>query len=189
MSVALLAERCTWEELALTVRRWAALALCRRLVEQTRRLYERERQPPVIREADGFFRAMTGGRYHLVAAVGDAGLHLEDGGLSRKGEVAWSAGLADQVYLSLRLGLAREFGRHSEPLPVILDDVLVKFDAGRRREAARVILDFSREQQVLFFSCSEAYRDLFRELAQAAPAPAPAVTCYTIADGAIRPAG
>lgn len=181
----LLEERCLREELARAARRWAALALCRHLVEETRRLYERERQPPVIQEADAFFRTMTGGRYHLVAAVGESTIRLEDDTLGAKGEITWSAGLADQVYLSLRLGLAREFGRHAEPLPVILDDVLVKFDPRRRQEAARVILDFSRQQQVLFFSCHEEYRFIFSELARQFPEPSSLLTVFTITDGVI----
>ena len=186
LSDLLLNQRCRREELRQAVRRWATLAVCRHLVEETRGLYERERQPPVIQAAGGFFRTMTGDRYQLVAAVGAATLQLEDAALQRTEELCWSAGLQDQVYLALRLGLAREFGRHAEPLPVILDDVLVKFDARRRERTAQVILDFSRQQQVLFFSCHQEYRRIFTELAGSAKPSAPLVTCYTIADGVIR---
>ncbi len=185
LSDLLLNQRCRREELRQAVRRWATLAVCRHLMEETRSLYERERQPPVIQAASGFFRTMTGDRYQLVASVGAATLQLEDAALQRTDEVCWSAGLQDQVYLALRLGLAREFGLHAEPLPLILDDVLVKFDARRRKRTAQVILDFARRQQVLFFSCHQEYRRIFMELAGAAPPPAPPVTCYTIADGVI----
>jgi uncharacterized protein YhaN len=100
--------------------------------------------------------------------------------------VAWSAGLADQVYLSIRLGLAREFGRHSEPLPVILDDVLVKFDPSRRKNAARVILDFAREQQVLLFSCHPEFVDLIAAVRRDSRHRDTALACFALADGVIN---
>ena len=129
---------------------------------------------------------MAHGRYRLLAAVGEDGVHLEDKSLARKEEVAWSAGLADQVYLSIRLGLAREFGRHSEPVPVILDDVLVKFDPARRQNAARVILDFAREQQVLLFSCHPEFVDLIAAVRRDPGHQDTALACFAIADGVIN---
>jgi uncharacterized protein YhaN len=128
---------------------------------------------------------MAPGRYRLVSTVGEAGIQLEDTALRRMEENCWSAGLKDQVYLAVRLGLAREFGRHREPLPVILDDVLVKFDPRRRRGAARVILEFSREQQVLLFSCHPEFQDLIAEVRQEAPYRDTPVACFQIADGEI----
>lgn len=46
----------------------------------------------------------------------------------------------------MRLALGREFGRNAEPLPIMLDDVLVNFGPDRRRGAAAVILRFAAEQ-------------------------------------------
>ncbi len=124
LSELLLQQRTVQAQLTDATRRWATLVVCRHLLDKARGVYERERQPLVIKEADRFLNTMAHGRYRILAAVGEDGVHLEDRSLARKDEVTWSAGLADQVYLAIRLGLAREFGRHSEPLPVILDDVL-----------------------------------------------------------------
>lgn len=163
----LLQERANLEEQrSRDMRRWVTLAVTRHLIEAARRVYERERQPQVMQEADRFLRVMAHGRYRLFAQVGDGGVRLEDRDARQKEEVHWSAGLADQVYLAVRLGLAREFGRHAEPLPLILDDVLVKFDPRRRRGAARVILACAREQQVLVFSSHPEFAAIFRELAR-----------------------
>ena len=186
LSDLLFQQRMVREQLAGATRRWATLVICRHLLEEARGVYERERQPQVIREADRFLNTMAHGRYRLLAAVGEDGVHLEDKSLARKEEVAWSAGLADQVYLSVRLGLAREFGRHSEPLPVILDDVLVKFDPARRKNAARVILEFAREQQVLLFSCHPEILDLIAAVHRDPRHQETALTCFAIADGVIN---
>jgi recombinational DNA repair ATPase RecF len=81
-----------------------------------------------------------------------------------RGEDAWSSGLADQTYLALRLGMARQFGLRAEPLPLILDDLLVRFDEERRLGAAKVLLEIAREHQVLLFSCHNATREIFATL-------------------------
>lgn len=163
----LLQERAGLEEQAARLsRRYVTLALSRHLIEAARQVYEREHQPRVIAEADRFLKLMTHNRYRLFAPVGDGGVRLEDAAHRHKEEVQWSAGLADQVYLAVRLGMAREFGRHSEPLPLILDDVLVKFDPRRRQGAARVILECAREQQVLFFSNHPEMAKIFGEAAR-----------------------
>ena len=185
----LLEQRTLKEQLAEATRRWATLMVCRHLLEQARSVYERERQPQVIQEADRFLNTMAQARYRLVSAVGEGSIQLEDRlSLGRKEEICWSAGLADQVYLAIRLGLAREFGRHLEPLPVILDDVLVKFDPTRRAKAAQVILEFSRGQQVLLFSCHPEFREIFARVRHDLQYRDALIACYTIADGVIAPA-
>jgi uncharacterized protein YhaN len=181
----LFAERSLKEQLGDAIRRWATLAVCRHLLEQARGVYERERQPQVIREADGFLGTMVQGRYRLVASVGEDSLHLEDRSLGRKDQTCWSAGLADQVYLAIRLGLAREFGRHSEPLPVILDDVLVKFDPRRRLNAVRVILEFARDQQVLLFSCHPEFLEAVQRVHHEPRYQETPVASFLIRDGVI----
>ena len=187
LSDLLFQQRVVQEQLTEATRRWATLAVCRHLLEEARGVYERERQPQVIREADRFLNTMAHGRYRLLAAVGEDGVHLESNrSQARKEEVVWSAGLADQVYLSIRLGLAREFGRHSEPLPVILDDVLVKFDPRRRLNAARVILEFAREQQVLLFSCHPEFVDIVAAVRQDPRHQEIPLACFAIADGVIN---
>ena len=71
-------------------------------------------------------------------------------------------------------------------MPVILDDVLVKFDPSRRENAARVILDFAREQQVLLFSCHPEFVDLIAAVRRDPGHQETAVTCFAIADGVIN---
>lgn len=44
----------------------------------------------------------------------------------------WSSGLGDQVYLALRLRLSRVLRRKVESMPLLLDDVLVRFDIERQ---------------------------------------------------------
>lgn len=149
------------------VKEWLSIVLCRRSLDEARSIHERERQPGVIRDADRFLRTLTGNRYALRLRDTSAGgaVELEEYATgARRGEDAWSSGLADQTYLALRLGMARQFGLRAEPLPLILDDLLVRFDEERRLGAAKVLLEIAREHQVLLFSCHNATREIFATL-------------------------
>ena len=167
LSELLLEHRSLQQQLHDALQRWATLALCRLLLEKARDVYERERQPRVIQEADKFLQTLVGGRYRIISSLDEHGIQLEEREtIRRKSEGTWSRGLGDQVYLATRMGLAREFGCHSEPLPLFLDDILVRFDPRRRQAAARLILEFASEQQVLMFSCRPEFAEIVFETNQ-----------------------
>ncbi len=139
---------------AALAREWAVRAVTLRLIEETRARYERERQPDVVRAAESHFERITGGRYaRIVAPPGDVGVRVEtEGGVSRVTEQL-SRGTAEQLYLALRFGLIEEFAQHAEPLPVVMDDIIVNFDADRAARAASSIRDLAARHQVLYFTC------------------------------------
>ncbi len=166
-------------------RQWAKLALTRHLLEQARNIYEQERQPSVILEADKFLRIMTDNRYQMVSAIGGSDVQLVDKARNSKGENAWSSGLGDQVYLAVRLGLALEFGRLLEPLPLILDDVLVRFDAPRQQGTAKVLLEVAKTQQVFLFSCHKHTRQLIRNVHACGEDTSTSVVYYDVNNGTI----
>ena len=64
-----------------------------------------------------------------------------------------SRGTVEQLYLALRFGLIEEFARHAEPLPVVMDDILVNFDEARAERAAAAIGRLAESHQVVFFTC------------------------------------
>ncbi|HET7645071.1 MAG TPA: AAA family ATPase [Candidatus Limnocylindria bacterium] len=139
---------------AAMARAWAVRAVALRLLEETRRRYERERQPAVVRSAESHFERITGGRYpRIIAPPGDASVRVEmDGGAMRATDEL-SRGTSEQLYLALRFGLIEQFAVHAEPLPVVMDDILVNFDADRAARAAAAINDLAGRHQVLYFTC------------------------------------
>ncbi|HJP70523.1 MAG TPA: AAA family ATPase [Candidatus Limnocylindria bacterium] len=135
-------------------REWAVKALTLRLLEETRARYERERQPDVVRAAESHFERITGGRYgRIITAPGEATVRIESEGGEAKGTDELSRGTAEQLYLALRFGLIEEFARHAEPLPVVMDDILVNFDPDRADRAADALRALAERHQVLFFTC------------------------------------
>jgi uncharacterized protein YhaN len=149
------------ETLQVEAGKWAVLTIGRTLLAETRLKYERERQPAVIQEAQRFFSAITSGRYERILSLpGEDRIAVEDRTGARKDSSELSRGTVEQLYLALRFGLVREFGRRSEPMPVILDDILVNFDPGRARETCRALDELSKDQQVILFTCHPETVDL-----------------------------
>jgi uncharacterized protein YhaN len=146
--------------------RWRVLSVCGMMLEAVRQYYEREHQPPALQEASGYLERLTGGRYRRVwTRLGEQALVVDDGqGRSLKVEVL-SRGTREQLFLALRLALVSSFARRGVRLPLVLDDVLVNFDAGRAKAAAVVLRDFARGgNQVLIFTCHEHIARLFKHI-------------------------
>jgi hypothetical protein len=108
---------------------------------------------------------MTGGRYMRVwTSVDERRLRVEGNGQSLPIELL-SSGAREQLFLSLRLALVDRFARHGKSMPLVLDDVLVNFDAERARAAATMLADWANEgRQVLLFTCHEHIAEQFAAL-------------------------
>jgi uncharacterized protein YhaN len=64
-----------------------------------------------------------------------------------------SRGTAEQLYLSMRLALVREYANHVDPLPVVFDDIFVNFDPDRSRTTFKALRELCSTHQVLLFTC------------------------------------
>lgn len=156
------------EELREIARRWASLSVARALLDRAQRKFEEERQPDVLRHAQGFFAKVTGGRYdRLISPLGSQKITVVAPDGTDKATDQLSRGTEDQLYLALRFGLIREFAARSARLPVIVDDILVNFDAVRAQRAAEAFAELSHTNQVFVFTCHPATVDLFRNAAEA----------------------
>jgi uncharacterized protein YhaN len=146
--------------------RWQVLATTCWILETIRTTYEQQRQPESLQEASGYLDRLTQGRYHRVwTPLGEHALRVDDAeGHSLPVEVL-SRGTREQLFLSLRLALANSYARRGASLPLILDDVLVNFDAERAKAAAAVLRDFAAAgHQLLVFTCHEHIMKLFKTL-------------------------
>lgn len=155
-------------EIETAAQEWAVKVLALELLERTRSIYEREKQPAIIQNAQRWFERITQGRYKRIIAPlggGEISVELADG--ARLELAHLSRGTREQLYLSVRFGLIEQFDRNAEPLPVLMDDVLVNFDDVRAGEATRSIVEFAHKRQVLLFTCHKQTVDL---LCQADPA-------------------
>ena len=88
------------------VQRWAVRGITHYLLNKARQIYERERQPAVLKQASEFFQVMTRGRYQrVIVPIGETRLEVESGNGHTKGTECLSRGTAEQLYLAMRLAL------------------------------------------------------------------------------------
>ena len=174
------------EDLRRLSRQWSVLALARNFLLAAKTRFEEEGQQGVIRFAGDLFSAITDGEYAGIAASleGDAFMAVHRSGDRRDPEKQLSQGTREQLYLALRLAYIKNHAAKAEPLPVIMDDILVNFDPVRAANTARVLAEFARDNQLLFFTCHPGTVDLLLRAA-AGLEPAPAV--YSVNKGEIRP--
>lgn len=131
-------------------------AMAVHLVKAAQERFERDRQPDVVRTAGRVFSAMTGGRFVSVRVpLGGESITV----VTASGEVLptsrLSRGTAEQLYLALRVGLIESFGAQGPHLPVLMDDIVVNYDAERVRGAAAAVAELAATRQVVFFTCHE----------------------------------
>ncbi len=145
---------------------WRERAVVYGMLERIQEEYEKNRQPETLLEASGYLRKLTDGRYTRVwtpLAMDVLFVETADGE-SLPVEVL-STGTREQLFVSLRMAMVAMYGRRGIQLPMILDDVLVNFDADRTRTAVEVLHDFSKQgHQLLFFTCHKHVWRMFQEI-------------------------
>ena len=164
------------EQLRDYARDWSRLTFAQELLHEARRKFERERQPEVVRYAQKVFAALTEGRYRKVyAPLGEQTITVMDVDGQRKQPSELSRGTREQLFLALRFGLIRDLGQRTEPLPVIVDEVLVNFDPDRALQAAVAFTELSDTNQVLVFTCHPTVVELFQDASSAVGTEKPTV--------------
>jgi|GEM_PF-2896544 len=148
--------------LADAYREWMSIRLAERVISHCKSKYQETRQPAVIQRTAEIFSAITSGRYgNIQVSVDDEALIVFGEGNTRKSVEELSRGTREQLLLSLRMGLIDQYeASGAEPLPVVLDDVLVNFDKFRATETARQLTSFAQKRQVLLFTCHKYIAEL-----------------------------
>lgn len=141
---------------------WASLMMQQIILDEASENMYSGSSPGVIGNADRFLSLMTDGRYGMASDPASESLAVKD---LRTGEVKtsgqWSSGLGDQVKLSLKMAVSLSLS--DERPPVILDDVLLTSDSGRKEGACKAAAELSRDIQVIYFTCDRETRDLMEK--------------------------
>jgi uncharacterized protein YhaN len=136
------------------VEAYATAALAHEILQRNIKRFERENKPQLLARTEQLFRIMTDGAFVGVTQDIDRSLVVErpDGRKNTPDEL--STGTAEQLFLALRLAYIETYeARGVEPLPVVLDDVLVNFDDARALCTLRALAVFAQRNQLLFFTC------------------------------------
>jgi len=158
----------------------AALAKVREIAERYARVkvasvvlgreiekYRQKNQGPILSRASTLFGRLTLGSFSGLKTdfdERDQPILLGVRGDGRDvGVDAMSDGTRDQLYLALYLATLERFAKSGDPMPLIVDDVLIHFDDDRARAALAVLGELSQHTQVLFFTHHARLVELARE--------------------------
>lgn len=143
---------------------WVSFKLADSLLEKTQDLYEAGKRPRIITKANEFLQEMTQGKYSLIVSDDGKDVSIVDSAHHVKESSIWSSGTGDQVYLAIRLAMALSFGEQIEPLPIVLDDIFVRFDEIRQRETLKFLMKLGQMQQIFLFTCHEQTMRIAEEI-------------------------
>ena len=138
-----------------SAQRYATLLLAQRMLQSAINAWESKSQPEVYRQASHFLSLMTDGRWEKVSLSSQGVVQVTDAAHGVCEPVNLSMGTCQQLYLALRMALLQQADNVGRAIPVFADDILVNFDAARRRGAARALAELARTRQVVLFTCHE----------------------------------
>ena len=137
---------------------YAALVIAQETLAAARAELQRRFAPRITRKAQELLARMTGGRYRSVTMGDDFSLRAGAEQEETLRDALWrSDGTVDQLYLALRLAVAEEL---TPGIPLILDDVLVRFDDVRMGSAVTILRELAKNRQVILFTCQGRENDV-----------------------------
>lgn len=131
--------------------------------------YRDKSKNTLIDLASKYFQAMTLNSFAgvMLHEDGRSGLTLAGARPDRDDPVplsAMSRGSADQLYLALRLAYLTDYARRADnPLPVILDDILINFDDARSAATLKILAGLATDMQIIFFTHHRHLCELARQ--------------------------
>ncbi len=136
--------------------RYARLKLASRLLRDEIERFRRQHRDPILTRASAFYKTLTCGSLVAIETDFDESdkpvlVGVRPNGRRLRVE-AMSTGTRDQLYLALRLATLDHYVDSSEPLPFVVDDILIQFDDYRARATLGALAKFSSRTQVILFT-------------------------------------
>ncbi len=128
-----------------------ALELAQKTLAEATDQLQRRFAPRITEQARQLFATLTEGRYDRLQLQQDLTVNTAAGEDTTIRGVQWrSEGTIDQLYLALRLAVAKEL---TPTAPLVLDDALVRFDDQRHAAAMELLRQEAENKQVILFTC------------------------------------
>ena len=148
--------------------RYIRLRLASRVLRAEIERFRAANQGPLLAIASGLFAKLTLGSFAgLRADIDEADrpvlIGVREGGLQVKVE-GMSSGTRDQLYLALRLASLELRSKTTEPMPFIVDDILINFDEERSHATLEVFAAMAESTQIIMFTHQGHIAELARSL-------------------------
>ena len=147
--------------------RYIRIKLAEKILRDETERYRNENEAPVLKIASRYFTELTIGSFTCLRTDSDDHGKLILIGLRPNGirlQVdAMSSGTRDQLYLALRLATLEWRTASSEPMPFIVDDILINFDDRRSRATIAALAELGEKSQVILFTHHQNIVDVARD--------------------------
>jgi len=143
-------------EIQFEAEQYSRLKLASAILRKEIEGYREKNQGPLLNRSGEFFNTLTLGSFTslqteynqkdepLLVGVRPEGSLVHVDGMS--------SGTRDQLYLSLRLAALEKYMDSMDPMPFIVDDILVHFDDERSAATLQVLADLAQKTQVILFT-------------------------------------
>ncbi len=135
-----------------------AIDLAQKTLEEASGQLQRRFAPRISQLGQQYLCRLTLGRYDRLMLNDNLTLRCGSTGELTLRDPLWrSEGTTDQLYLALRLAVAREL---TPDAPLILDDAFVRFDNTRLQAALELLQEIAEEKQVILFTCQSREQEM-----------------------------
>ncbi|MGB7930786.1 MAG: AAA family ATPase [Gammaproteobacteria bacterium] len=135
---------------------YVRVKLASRILRNEVERYRQQHQGPLLERASEHFTVLTQGSFAGLRANFNekdepvlVGVRPNDDRVYVEG---MSSGTRDQLYLALRLASLEKYMESAEPMPFIVDDILVHFDDARAQATLGMLAELARRTQVILFT-------------------------------------
>ncbi len=136
--------------------RYVRVKLAGRVLRDEIERYRSQNQGPLVRRASAHYAVLTRNSFQQLRTDFNEKDEPVLAGIRPDGEQVYVEGMSngtrDQLYLALRLASLEKYMETSEPMPFIVDDILVDFDDERSEAALKVLADLAAKTQVILFT-------------------------------------
>ena len=138
------------------VERYVRLRMCSFILNREIERYRSENQNPLLKRAGQIFSELTLRSFSGLATEFNDRDEPVIAGIRPSGEKVgiqgMSDGTRDQLFLALRIASLEKYLDANEPMPFVVDDILIRFDDDRATAALSVLVNLSQKTQVLFMT-------------------------------------
>jgi uncharacterized protein YhaN len=149
-------------------RRFVRLRLAVHFLQTQIERFRKENQGPLLEKSGQVFQSITRGAFAGLGAEFNAddvpilvGLRPDQSSVPISG---MSDGSRDQLYLALRLSALNRYLEAHEPMPLILDDLLITFDDDRATAILPQLAALARRTQIFLFTHHDHLVELCRRV-------------------------
>jgi uncharacterized protein YhaN len=138
------------------VDRYVRLRLASVILRQEIERYRTSHQEPLLARASELFKQLTLSSFSRLQTDFNERDQPILVGVRPSGDLlgveGMSDGTRDQLFLALRLASLEHYLATNEPLPFVVDDILIQFDDQRAEATLKVLTQLSSKTQIIFFT-------------------------------------